>query len=187
VPKRSKRARRRRVKTQTVDVIVGGQAIADQGPPERANHQGGLAMEARIVTKGGLVVLEGARVMGESQVDILADQGVLGDGDERRLRLAAAHKFRGIYAAAGLRPLVTARYDERMPQGFDDSDVDVPTAFDQLTTIERGVGRAVFTVVENAVGLELPLNALGRKALPLALDALVRHWRLNLMRRPSST
>lgn len=57
------------------------QAVIDIGPRERAHHQGGLRLGARVQTEAGIVLHQGAAASMECVLDALRDTGLL-DGRE---------------------------------------------------------------------------------------------------------
>lgn len=82
---------------------------SDMGTDERTRH-GTVAVVGRRTTAGGIVDRVGAQVLDGTVFDHITRTGLLGVGEGRDRRVAAAAWLLGVFHKAGLSPAVTANY-----------------------------------------------------------------------------
>lgn len=85
---------------------------ADLGTAERAKRHGGIVVEPRTLTDGGVIVAEGARVKAECHIEALYLKGRI---DHRQFQ--AGMIFRALWSYAAMPASVVSSYGERRGGG----------------------------------------------------------------------
>lgn len=154
----------------------------------------GLAIRARTVTAGGMVLELGAVNTHECVIDILHDHDALGDlatdAGERlaAIRRACALRLRDLYEQAGIATRVVATYS-RSTGGrscaIDPEAADAETAYRSVLRLPEL--RPYMTVLSTVCCHGHPPRPQHVQTLRQGLDLLARHWGYVSARRPRIT